>query len=129
VSGIGTTLILIPLFVGQIDGFNLINVPLGPSMQCAGYTALMLCSISSPSSPLFFWLNLRTISMLGTLSYSLYIWHTMFIPQSDGWPTLTFGPFNELLCWPLMAVAMAACSFWSLEKPFLVLRRKLTPNR
>jgi peptidoglycan/LPS O-acetylase OafA/YrhL len=129
VSGLGTIMILIPWFAGPINGFNLINVPLGPSIQCVGYAALMLCSISSPSSPLFFWLNLRSIAILGTLSYSLYIWHTMFIPQRDGWPTLTFGPFSELPWWPMMALAMAACSFWGLEKPFLTLRRKLTNHR
>lgn len=128
-SIVGLILILIPWFAGPINGFNLINVPLGPSMQCAGYAALMLCSISNPKSLLFVWLNTRPLITLGTLSYSIYIWHTMFIPQSKGWPTLTIPQFIEFPWWILMVLAMAACSFWGLEKPFLSLRRKLTTHR
>ncbi len=129
VSSTGIALILAPWFTGPINGFNLINVPFGPTMQSVGYAGLMLCSISSPKNIMFSWLNLRPITILGTLSYSLYIWHTMFIPQNEGWPSLTTGWLVEFPWWTLMALAMAACSFWGLEKPFLSLRRKLTTHR
>ncbi len=44
-SAVGISLILAPWFTGPINGFNLINVPFGPSMQSLGYAAFQIPKI------------------------------------------------------------------------------------
>ena len=64
-------------------------------------------------------LNSRPMVLLGTLSYSLYLWQQVFLDRDAGHAWVGF-PLNVLL-----AIAVACASYYLLERPLLDLRRRL----
>jgi peptidoglycan/LPS O-acetylase OafA/YrhL len=68
-----------------------------------------------------FWLlNTKPLATIGVLSYSLYIWQQLFLnPSSD-------TVFNRLPLNLLLVCAVAACSYYFIETPFLRLRPVLS---
>lgn len=72
-----------------------------------------------PVGPIGRFLNAKPVVWVGTLSYSIYLWHRLFILPEGMEHQLAF-PLN-VVC--TMLVAMA--SFYLIEKPFLSMRAKL----
>ncbi len=68
-------------------------------------------------------LNSWPVMWLGGISYSLFLWQQLFLNRgSSGW--WTAFPLNLVL-----AVAIAAASFYLVEQPFLKLRERWTGRR
>ncbi len=65
-------------------------------------------------------LNWRPIAFVGTLSYSLYLWQQLFIDRHLFDAVHSF-PLNVML-----AFALAALSFFCIERPFLRLRKRFS---
>jgi peptidoglycan/LPS O-acetylase OafA/YrhL len=105
--------ILIPL----ISSF-LIFVPyvskLGNAFQAIGFSMLILYTILNPKSYLYKFLNLKWISFVGVLSYSLYMW------QEFLWNIFYLGKFWVLSIVPIFGIA--CLSYFFIEKPFLKMR-------
>ena len=64
-------------------------------------------------------LRMAPMVLLGTLSYSLYLWQQVFLDRDAGHAWVGF-PLNVLL-----AIAVACASYYLLERPLLDLRRRL----
>jgi peptidoglycan/LPS O-acetylase OafA/YrhL len=66
----------------------------------------------NPQSRAAAWLSSPFMVLIGTLSYSLYLWQEVLL-----------GP--HIVWWSLPALAVTACaSYWIVEKPFLRLREQ-----
>ena len=73
--------------------------------------------IKNPRSPMARYLSTRFMVVVGTLSYSLYLWQEMFLGPHIAW-------------WSLPVLAIVACaSYWIVEKPFLRLRERTSSAR
>jgi peptidoglycan/LPS O-acetylase OafA/YrhL len=83
----------------------------------------MLRSMVRSHSAPFLFLNIWPVAWLGTLSYSLYLWHPLFIPERLPFCSGIAQSTVKLL-WILPALAVAALSFYLLEKPVMSLRRR-----
>lgn len=120
----GMVLVSLLWVLPEIPGFNLIQVPLGPTMQAVGFILLLLPSLFGATGLMFRVLNCLPLVWLGVLSYSTYIWHVLFVPSV--W--LGRGPVTGVLFsnpgWALIAVVAATASYYLLERPLLGLRRR-----
>jgi peptidoglycan/LPS O-acetylase OafA/YrhL len=76
---------------------------------------------------LAFVLNLRPVVLLGTLSYSIYMWHMLFlshfVPRFSGLWT------HDWKWWLPCSVAVSAASYYGVEKPFLTLKQRFSAAR
>jgi peptidoglycan/LPS O-acetylase OafA/YrhL len=98
------------------------------SVEAILWAAFMVCYVGA-RLPLPAWLD-RWLCLGGTWSYSLYLWHALVIflvshylgvwmPYAD--PLFNAG-VNLLILFPI-ALSIAALSYYTIEKPFLGLRR------
>jgi peptidoglycan/LPS O-acetylase OafA/YrhL len=60
---------------------------------------------------------------LGTLSYSVYIWQQLFLGHFAG-PKLAALAIYDWRVWWLMALGVAAISYYVVERPILALRAR-----
>jgi peptidoglycan/LPS O-acetylase OafA/YrhL len=94
-----------------------------PSIQAFAILIAMWISVLRPKSITFRVLNWSPINQLGVLSYSLYIWHVLFLCN------ITAPPLRALLydwrTWWLAAIVVAALSYYGIERPALRLKQKL----
>lgn len=72
--------------------------------------------VKNPGTLLGRLLNLRPMKAIGVLSYSLYLWHVMFIRPDSPW-----SPGMAVV----LSFAAAALSYALIERPFLALRTRL----
>jgi peptidoglycan/LPS O-acetylase OafA/YrhL len=80
----------------------------------------ILCSIIA-APPI---LNNKPVVLLGVLSYSIYIWHMLFVAH------YTKAGNNTLLDWRfwfIPAIGVASASYYFLERPLNSLRRNFSP--
>jgi peptidoglycan/LPS O-acetylase OafA/YrhL len=92
------------------------RVGLGYTLNAALLSLLLWSAIRQSESAVGKLLNMRLMTMIGAGSYSIYLWQQIFLPVGHrAWYT-TF-PLNLLI-----AGAVAAISYWLVEKPFLRLR-------
>ena len=95
-----------------------------PAVQAATVAALILCLLVPGRSPLFWLLNRKTMVRIGVLSYSLYVWHFLFLayfaPHALPFPILT-----RWTIWWIPAALTALLSYECMELPLLRLRRHL----
>jgi len=96
---------------------------LGESMMNVGIALTIDWAIRNPSHAVGRFLNLRVVSFIGVLSYSLYLWQQLFLNRDSTSPLCAF-PVNIIL-----ACVMALASYWLLETPFLRLRVALEQGR
>lgn len=78
---------------------------------------IIMYSVFGPKKTLHAFLNLKFISFIGLISYSLYLWQQIFIFGNLGW--IRNAPLNLLFIF-----IMALFSYYVIEKPFLKLKSK-----
>lgn len=109
-------LMLLGLLVGPWDrpayliGYPLINVAIMLGVDRV---------VRRPSGRLGRVLNSRGLVLLGTLSYSIYLWQQPFVNRNSSSALAAF-PLNIVL-----ALAAATASYCLVERPFLQLRQRL----
>jgi peptidoglycan/LPS O-acetylase OafA/YrhL len=112
----------VPIAAGLILA-TWVHAPMLPLVYAIGFTALVLSTVLNRRSLMGRFLEVRPVRWVGRLSYSLYIWQTIFFEQEfpSGWlGQLQRPPYN------LMALATCAtASYYLLEKPSIALGRKL----
>lgn len=119
----GVIFLSLPFAARNIQGLGIETV-VGPTMQAFGFLLLVLSSITAPSLPLFRPLQWAPVVWLGTISYSLYLWHAPFLTGRY------FGDGNNILVnfgLPV-SILVAALSYHLLELPILGLRRRYRVN-
>jgi peptidoglycan/LPS O-acetylase OafA/YrhL len=106
-------------WVMYYGGFTIVN-------GCAA--VLIAALIWAPPRLLVQCLELRPLGWVGRVSYGLYIWHILVFHMANHW----LGGVRFLVRLPLALVvtfAVAAVSFYCLERPFLRLTHLLRPVR
>ncbi len=101
----------------------ILDVPFGMTVVGLAVTYLLLSvCFAERASLLFRLLNLPAVAWVGTISYSLYLWQQPFLydysPKNQWWQQF---PVNISL-----AVAAGIASHYSVERPFLKLKGRLT---
>lgn len=111
-----TILIVLPYAARGIDGLGIETV-FAPSLQACGFILLILASTAKPEFLPFRPLNTGPIVWLGVISYSLYLWHSLFTSDLLS----NCGVPQDL--WIFISIAVAAASYHLLESPLLRLRK------
>ena len=90
----------------------------------AATAALLLLSLLRPTGDVCYWIFNRPVVMrIGVLSYSLYVWHFLFLSYFA--PRLSpFPLIEQWTLWWIPAALISILSYEFLETPFLKLRRK-----
>jgi peptidoglycan/LPS O-acetylase OafA/YrhL len=74
-------------------------------------------------------LNWRPVAWLGTMSYSLYVWHYIFTPADGPWPRMFGNAVNHNPWWLIPSLACAVASYFFFEHPVMQLRKRFTTHR
>jgi peptidoglycan/LPS O-acetylase OafA/YrhL len=82
----------------------------------------MLWVIQNPSRFIGRILNSPVIVHIGRISFSLYLWQQIFLTEENKTVTGRF-PLNLVLI-----IAIAECSYWFVEKPFLGWRKRFVAD-
>ena len=93
-----------------------------PSLRAVSIMFLILATAFYPTGLLSRFLNLRPVVLLGTLSYSIYVWQVMFLAHFV--PRLSGLWTHDWKWWMPCAVAVSAVSYYGVEKPFLTLKQR-----
>ncbi len=106
---------------------NYWDFPLGLTICGIAISFFLLWCVRNPDSAPGRLLNSRVVSHIGVLSYSIYIWQTLFLNKDN---VTVFGPSLRLLytfpfSW-LAVVAAAEISYHLVEQPSLRLRNYLS---
>ncbi len=92
--------------------------------------ALVLSTVIQPSSVLGRILEWQPLRWIGTLSYSLYLWQELFLPELHS--AAAVGAFHNLQQWPWNLVAILGCAVMSrylLEVPLTRVGHRLSGPR
>jgi peptidoglycan/LPS O-acetylase OafA/YrhL len=106
-----------------------IHVPGLNSMYTVVLPALVLSTVLQPASILGRILEWPLLRWIGTLSYSLYLWQMLFLPEMPSMKAP--GAFRELQHWPWNVLAILACAVASrylLEIPMTRLGYRLSTS-
>jgi peptidoglycan/LPS O-acetylase OafA/YrhL len=105
---------------------NYWNFPIGITVTGIAIAFFLLWCVRNPHSALGRVLNARPVVHIGVLSYSIYIWQTLFLHHSNG---AVFGSTLKLLgTFPYNWFAIlfvAELSYYLVEQPSLRLRTRL----
>lgn len=105
---------------------NVWQLPVGYTLLGASASIFLLWCVRNPSTVVGRILNARFIVHIGVLSYSIYLWQTLFLHEDSasllGAAHAYVGTFPG--SW-LAVVAVASLSFYLVEKPSLRLRNRL----
>ncbi len=117
----GVALIAVPHVLSTLLKFGIYTIPLGFTCQGLGLALLLLQSLVAPRAGLYPALNWGVVSLIGVLSYSIYIWQQIFCTEPGAFgiaPTwwLSFPG------WVVSALVVATCSYFGLERPLFRLR-------
>jgi peptidoglycan/LPS O-acetylase OafA/YrhL len=93
-----------------------------PSVQAVAIMFLIWGTAFHPPGVLSRALNLRLVVLVGTLSYSIYVWHVLFV--SNFTPRLADYWTHDWKWWMPCGVAVAAVSYYGVERPFLELKAR-----
>jgi peptidoglycan/LPS O-acetylase OafA/YrhL len=88
----------------------------------------LITSITTKPVGLYALLNCRVAVAIGLLSYSLYIWHPLFLSHYMG-DRVAGGILYDWRVWPVAALTTAAISFRFFERPIAGLRRRFHPTK
>lgn len=92
--------------------------------------ALILSTVLQPASLLGQILEWRILRWIGTISYSLYLWQELFLPELAS--TTAKGAFGHFQHWPANVLAMLLCATLSrylIEIPMTRLGHRLAASR
>jgi peptidoglycan/LPS O-acetylase OafA/YrhL len=81
-------------------------------------------TIDRRTGALYRLLNAKPVVWLGVLSYSLYVWQTLFVSYAAG-PVLSSWPVYDWRVWWAAAVACACVSHYVVERPILRIRDRV----
>jgi peptidoglycan/LPS O-acetylase OafA/YrhL len=104
---------------------NYFNLPIGYTINGAAIAIFLLWTTRNPSSVVGRILNWRPIAQIGVLSYSIYIWQTLFLHDDNA---RVFSAVPWLGTFPgnwLGFLAAAALSYYLVEQPALRSRARL----
>jgi peptidoglycan/LPS O-acetylase OafA/YrhL len=109
-------LLLDPLLESHFYGrYSLL---LGMTLEGASISTLTVAVVSRPSTLAGRILNTAALRHLGVISYSLYLWQSIFTTGNT-----RYFPLNVVA-----ALGCAELSYWAIEKPSLRLRDRLNPR-
>jgi len=115
------SIITLPYTAREYDGYGIETV-FGPTLEAFGALLIIMVSVVNSDHFVFRMLNLRPVIWLGTISYSLYLWHSIFtgdlLPQ--------FGIPQSL--WIPASIGSAVVSYYLIELPFVRYRKNLRWN-
>jgi len=103
-------------FTGQ---HPMINFVIAQPLMNIGIVLTLDWCMSHANSPVGRFLDWKPIAFLGTLSYSLYLWQTLFLNHFSQTPWTAF-PINIIF-----ALVVALASYKLVEQPFLKLKEML----
>jgi peptidoglycan/LPS O-acetylase OafA/YrhL len=86
-------------------------------------SAMVLSQAGSPSR-VSRWLAWRPLTMLGQISYGVYLWQQLFLGPSTALAFVRVFPIGLLL-----TLTVATLSFWCLERPLLRFKERRFPSR
>ncbi|SFV36684.1 acyltransferase family protein [Hyphomicrobium facile] len=97
--------------------------------QTLGFAALIYCGVAQSRSGIAFqFLNSKAMTAIGLISYSLYVWHMLFLSANTG--TRIFpSPLYDWRIWWLPAFCLAAASYYFYESPIRSLGSRLIAKR
>lgn len=98
-----------------------------PSVQAIAIMFLIWASAFHTPGLMSRVLNLRPIVLLGTLSYSIYVWQFLFIAHFT--PKMAGSWTHDWKWWMPCALAAAAASYYLVERPFLRLKTRFAGVR
>lgn len=112
------------LFLDRLATTNLVLVlfPLGQTVTAALVCWAIVALVRRTDGLLSKTLNLPLVVAVGTLSYSLYVWQQLFLPDANravAHPWWQAFPLNVLL---VVLAAVVSYRFW--ERPFLRLKER-----
>ena len=92
------SILTLPYTAQNIDGYGIETV-FGPTLEAIGTLLIIIVGVAKSDYFVFRILNLRPVIWLGTISYSLYLWHSIFtgnlLPQcgisQNLWLPASFG--------------------------------------
>lgn len=109
------------LLTNRYSGYTVVSV-FGSSIINLCLAVLIHRCVSRSTGVLGQFLNWKPIMLIGTLSYSLYLWQQLFLNRtSTAWATAF--PVNLVF-----AICAAVASHFLLERPLLRMRHRLRPN-
>ncbi|MGC2398616.1 MAG: acyltransferase [Acidobacteriaceae bacterium] len=114
--------ILVLVEAMHVPGLTLLRAILLP--------ALILSTVIQPTSLLGHVLEWQVFRWIGTISYSLYLWQELFLPEMAS--TTAKGAFQHLQHWPANVVAMVLCAVLSrylIEVPMTRLGHRVSASR
>ena len=109
-------LVVSPLLTARFAGMYRLTV--GISSEALAAAIVIAWVLQHPEAWLTSWLQSRVLTVLGALSYSLYLWQQPFLSLANEGSTGRF-PANVLLCF-----AAATASHLLVERPLMALRRR-----
>ncbi len=122
---IGLALVSVFWALPEIQGLNLVKVPLGSTIYSTGFILMLLPTLVKPEQGVFRLLNTRLVVSVGILSYSIYIWHVLFVPVAwTGRGNAGTDLFFSNPMWVIPTLCTAIGSYFLLEKPLMGLRKK-----
>jgi peptidoglycan/LPS O-acetylase OafA/YrhL len=88
------------------------------SIAAVGFAIILMHAVAHSQSPWYRWLESRPLRALGLISYSLYLYH----PFANHLPSaLRILPVEVAF-----VIALATGSYWIVERPFLVLKDRIS---
>ena len=116
------TLVLEPLILHRFGYLYYHAIGMTISAVCTGITILWCARNAETLAGRF--LNLKPLAVLGVLSYSVYIWQTLFLsPESPAVP----AQLNYYIVRMAAIAGFALLSYHFVEQPFLRLRIRSNP--
>jgi peptidoglycan/LPS O-acetylase OafA/YrhL len=95
-----------------------------PLIEAIVIAVLIHCSIVQRSGLMFSFLNSAPMVSCGVLSYSLYVWHVMFLSHFMGSSSAELTLYDWKL-WLLPSILVAYISHRCVEQPFLRLKQRV----
>jgi peptidoglycan/LPS O-acetylase OafA/YrhL len=119
--------IILGAFWDNIIGhFGRMATALVPAVQAAAILIAIWVSTQNEKTLVYRFLNWAPVNGLGVLSYSLYIWHVLFLCSYPG-HSLREALYDWRTWW-LAALVTAALSYFCVERPILKWKKKFSTS-
>ena len=121
-------ILLVILSALDIRFENYFNLTLGATLQSIVILVWLLWLTRNPGTPQGRILNQPALAWVGRLSYSIYLWQTLFLHHSN---VTVFGPHTLFSTFPgswAAILAVAVFSYYAIEQPSLRLRDLVMKN-